>query len=92
MERSTFWPNRKVLRVLLLDQWVVRKDGKADRIGTGAITAKLRADVARYVKLWEDHCSIRFNFVDKRPADIRVCWMRLRRETCRRTDDEYWVQ
>lgn len=72
MERATFWPNGKVLRVLLLDRWVVREDGEEDRIGTGVITEKLRAAVATYVKLWEDHCNIRFNFVHQLPADIRV--------------------
>lgn len=72
VERSTFWPNGTVLRVLLLDSWVVRKDGEPDRIGTGVITTKVKTAVKKYVKLWEDHCSIRFQFVDERPADIRV--------------------
>lgn len=72
MRRKIFWPNCKVLRVLLIDRWVVRDPGRPDRIGTGVITPKIRAAVKKYVKLWEDHCSIRFDFVDQLPADIRV--------------------
>lgn len=72
MRRSTLWQNGKVLRVLLLDTWVVRERGKRDRTVTSVITARQRTAVTTYVKLWEQECNIRFLFVTQRPADIRV--------------------
>lgn len=72
VRRSAYWPQGKVLRVLFLDTWVVRVNGKPGPTATGVITAKLRAAITAHVKLWEAHCNIRFVFVTERPAEIRV--------------------
>lgn len=72
MELASLWANGKVLRVLLLDTWVVREEGKADVTVNSVITAAQRTAVTTYVKLWEQECNIRFQFVTERPADIRV--------------------